>query len=589
MAKTPQTAGTKRKAPAKKPPALSAKKAATKKAPTKAARKTAAKKPRKAGAKAKMAAVVSSSGASTPGRLIPDPGSATVRMYRIGHGDCFLLAFPPETAGSDPIYVMIDCGYKPGSPGKIEPPRTMKDIADSIRAATGGHIHLMIITHEHQDHLNGLTQTYFKDFKFGEVWCAWTEDGSDAFANMLRERFNDRLVGLMLARRSLATALDRLSAAGDRDMARAARRMHSRVSELLALEIGGEDDDEATISSFERELSAARKTERPTSRNKTALAFVKDRAENGIRCLRPHERILKVSGTAGVRAFVLGPPRNEKQLLDLDPVGEEEFHIAPFGADASNARTVPLQTSPFAARHSVSLDDSFFDGRHGAFFREHYGNGSSGRDRKNAETREVPDDAAWRRIEHDWMLSAESLAIAMNDYTNNTSLVVAFELGAGGNVLLFTADAQRGNWLSWDRKSFKDGEKKLSVKDLLARTVLLKVGHHGSHNATLNGHRSSKYPSLGWIAAQGDAARQFTAMITAVPAWAKDQPGWNHPLKAIEDALLDKSGGRVFRTDLDRKAMERRRPDDDKKAWKSFLDRTVFDDLYFDYKVPFEE
>ena len=27
----------------------------------------------------------------------------------------------------------------------------------------------------------------------------------------------------------------------------------------------------------------------------------------------------------------------------------------------------------------------------------------------------------------------------------------------------------------------------MTTKDLLARTVLYKVGHHGSHNATLNG------------------------------------------------------------------------------------------------------
>jgi hypothetical protein len=49
-------------------------------------------------------------------RLIPPQDGATVRMYRIGHGDCFLLAFPGETEDK-PVYVLIDCGYKPGSPG----------------------------------------------------------------------------------------------------------------------------------------------------------------------------------------------------------------------------------------------------------------------------------------------------------------------------------------------------------------------------------------------------------------------------------------------------------------------------------------
>ena len=36
-----------------------------------------------------------------------------VRMYRQGHGDCFLLAFPRPNG--QPAYVLIDCGYKPGS------------------------------------------------------------------------------------------------------------------------------------------------------------------------------------------------------------------------------------------------------------------------------------------------------------------------------------------------------------------------------------------------------------------------------------------------------------------------------------------
>jgi hypothetical protein len=39
-------------------------------------------------------------------------------MYRIGHGDCFLIAFEGERP-EKPTYVLIDCGYKAGSPGKL--------------------------------------------------------------------------------------------------------------------------------------------------------------------------------------------------------------------------------------------------------------------------------------------------------------------------------------------------------------------------------------------------------------------------------------------------------------------------------------
>ena len=61
---------------------------------------------------------------------------------------------------------------------------------------------------------------------------------------------------------------------------------------------------------------------------------------------------------------------------------------------------------------------------------------------------------------------------------------VAIEL-ADQDVLLFAADAQIGNWLSWQDLHWKLGDRTVTGPDLLKRTVLYKVGHHGSHNATL--------------------------------------------------------------------------------------------------------
>src|SRR5207248_1329999 len=113
---------------------------------------------------------------------------------------------------------------------------------------------------------------------------------------------------------------------------------------------------------------------------------------------------------------------------------------------------------------------------------------------------EVFDNPDWRRIDKDWLSSAELLALDMNDYTNNASLVLAFELGKGGKVLLFAADAQRGNWASWGKKDWADGKRRVTARDLLARTVLYKVGHHGSHNATLNGLADGETANLGWMA-----------------------------------------------------------------------------------------
>ena len=73
-------------------------------------------------------------------------------------------------------------------------------------------------------------------------------------------------------------------------------------------------------------------------------------------------------------------------------------------------------------------------------------------------------------------------------------------------------------------------------------------------------------------------------MITAVNEWAlarKPKP-WRHPLPSIKQALEEKAQGRVFQIDTD--SLER--PDDVSEAdWQTFLGRSTFVTLYFDYDI----
>jgi len=110
-------------------------------------------------------------------KLQPPENGVAVRMYRQGHGDCFLLAFPRE-GGGNPVYVLIDCGYKPGSQDFVHD-RGIGDTVEHLGESTGHHLHLAILTHEHQDHLNGIwkkSEPYFDGFRIDEAWMAWTED-----------------------------------------------------------------------------------------------------------------------------------------------------------------------------------------------------------------------------------------------------------------------------------------------------------------------------------------------------------------------------------------------------------------------------
>ena len=70
---------------------------------------------------------------------------------------------------------------------------------------------------------------------------------------------------------------------------------------------------------------------------------------------------------------------------------------------------------------------------------------SSGAAGAGSETRNP--DAAWRRIDGDWLQSAGSLALQLDSLTNNTSLAFAIERISDGKVLLFPADGQLGHWL----------------------------------------------------------------------------------------------------------------------------------------------
>jgi hypothetical protein len=323
------------------------------------------------------------------------------------------------------------------------------------------------------------------------------------------------------------------------------------------------------------------------------MKVFKDKAKEnrGVKFLTPHTKPKTIEGAPDLHVFVLGPPRDGQKLTDQDPIGGEGFpklglaadSDANFLAEAMSAPPIP----PFAPRYWVKIERDASNkpkapaGDYQAFYQNHYGAGTV-----PIFDDVVEDNAVWRRIDSDWLASATDLALKMGNFINNTSLVLAFELGVDGKVLLFAADAQRGNWISWTDSDFKDGTRKITTRELLSRTVLYKVGHHGSHNATLHGNSADHYANLLWMA-EGEYAAEFTAMITAVHDWAQ-QPSvqWDHPLKSIKDALLKKAGGRVFQTDTEFASMVKY-PHSPQSDWDDFQSRAVGTKLYFDYTVAF--
>jgi hypothetical protein len=101
--------------------------------------------------------------------------SVHIRMYCMGTGDCFILKFC--SGESTAFTMMVDCGSCQGGPQEFAP------YIDNLATYVKGELDLLVVTHEHNDHVNGFAkcEKVFADpsFHIKEAWFAWTEDPAD--------------------------------------------------------------------------------------------------------------------------------------------------------------------------------------------------------------------------------------------------------------------------------------------------------------------------------------------------------------------------------------------------------------------------
>ncbi|MBE8521156.1 hypothetical protein ILP97_27355 [Amycolatopsis sp. H6(2020)] len=124
--------------------------------------------------------------------------TATVRMYDVGFGDCFLIELPRKAA-DPPFRILVDCGaHTSGYPRAGWSPddavrAIIADLGDTPR------LDVVIATHRHQDHVSGFASDQWGAVEVGEVWMPWTEHPTDAEAREVRERQSRLARGLDLA------------------------------------------------------------------------------------------------------------------------------------------------------------------------------------------------------------------------------------------------------------------------------------------------------------------------------------------------------------------------------------------------------
>ena len=98
--------------------------------------------------------------------------------------------------------MLIDCGIQSSVRGG---PAIIDEIAADIEAATGGKIDVLVVTHEHWDHVSGFSTAseIFKNFSVGDVWMAWTENPAEPLAAQLDKYKGQALAALQSASRRL--------------------------------------------------------------------------------------------------------------------------------------------------------------------------------------------------------------------------------------------------------------------------------------------------------------------------------------------------------------------------------------------------
>lgn len=447
--------------------------------------------------------------------------SADIRMYRLNElGDCFLVTF---TSASSTSRLLIDCGSFRNTNRSIK--RIREIVAGIAIQAAGAPLDVVVGTHQHNDHLSGFVhcETEFTQIGVGQVWLSWLDDPDDAMALELGEAHNNLRLQLATVRDQLASSTIRTSGL--------------RPFEILNDMLG-----------FYGASAVGAAPEVPAK----GIKILKQIGKQAPLYLRPG-RSLEMPGLpkGTVRVHVLGPPRipGNELLKRTNPRAGESYELALAAAnvqatkflDAINLRTGDVsreeQQYPFSERTKQQA-------RHASpalkAMMKRYGQRTE----------------SWRRIDNDWLNQAGTLALYLDSLTNNSSLAIAIELVESGKVLLFAADAQIGNWLSWQEISWEDPT--ISTDELLARTVFYKVGHHASHNATL-------------VAALEKMNRP--ELVALIPVNKTDpnitKPnGWKMPATNLFKRLTEKTHNRVLQMDNDNPANCDPKKNPSKQSWQ---------------------
>jgi len=334
-----------------------------------------------------------------------------IRLYDVGLGDCIYVRIPGRTAkNEDAFHMLIDCGT--WSEEKFLA-AALKQLETELPPAPGGRkrLDLVVVTHEHKDHIAGFDPALFQNIAVGAVWMNCAMDPKHPQAGKTRK-----------LRAVAAKAVRGLEALGP--------ALGPRASELLSI--------------FQINNAGALKTLRQTLLDGRDPTYVHAGQTNETHGIKLHKATIHVLGPElDFDKFYLGAT-TERALKGV------------LGAAAFDA-----ETDAEAAGEVAAPDDP-------------------------AEPPPTPRNvspAAFRALRDRMQSNALAFAALDGGLKNNSSVVLLIEWNK--QRLLFVGDAEwhgdfkpgkmNGAWnVMWNQR-----------RKLLGKPVdFLKIGHHGSENAT---------------------------------------------------------------------------------------------------------
>ena len=432
-----------------------------------------------------------------------------IRMYRMGTGDCFVLKFFAGAALK--FKMLIDCGTWSGSTAHLTP------YIQNLKAYVDNHVDLLVVTHEHKDHVHvfdACENLFTQGFTIDKVWMGWTEKDTATKVKQWQKDYGQQKIALFHAARELKAAVN--------DPAYAAQLQHEANGFGI---LKSRKNFAATLEALtDLQVNTGGGAFAAYAGLLAGMEVVKKKlGPNKIDYFGPGDIIANLPQLPGIKFYVLGPPLSwEDVKKEAGGDGESYDHNKDISLSAAFAAAV-LDQAPGGGNGAAPFDTSY--------------------DRDPAPASNPIQQAyaapgnEWRKIDHDWLLGAGSLALRINSMTNNLSLALAIEF-EGGRVMLFPGDAEYGSWASWHKINWTEPSRtpgKHLTEDLLNRTVFYKVAHHLSHNGTAQrlGLEMMKDPDL--------AAMATLDYSVISNGWTTTMPN-----RAILAELLTRTKGRLM-------------------------------------------